>query len=48
MCTYATEKHALSVLCKLQHGFTAMKSRCEGWNIKINEGKTEAIFIQKI
>jgi hypothetical protein len=40
---YVTEKHERRVLCKLQRGLTAVISRCERWDIKINEGKTQAI-----
>jgi hypothetical protein len=38
-CMYATDKHKRRVLCKLQRGLTAVKSWCERWNLKINEGK---------
>jgi hypothetical protein len=44
---YATEKHEPRVLCKLQRGLTAVNSWCEGWNIKINEGKTQAIYFYR-
>jgi hypothetical protein len=43
-CIYVTEKHERHVLCKLQHGLSAVNSWCECWNIKINEGKTQAIY----
>jgi hypothetical protein len=43
-CIYATKKHERHVLCKSQHGLTAVKSWCECWNIKITEGKTQAIY----
>jgi hypothetical protein len=39
-----TEKHDSRVLCKLQCGLTAVNSCCEHWNIKINEGETQAIY----
>jgi hypothetical protein len=42
---YATEKHECSVLCKLQHGLTAVKWD-EQWNMKINDGKTQSISIE--
>jgi hypothetical protein len=42
-CIHLTEKQEHHVLCKLQHGLTAVKSWCERWNIKINEGKTQEI-----
>jgi hypothetical protein len=43
-CIYATEKQERRVLNKLQRGLTAVGSRYEDWNIKINEGKTQAIY----
>jgi hypothetical protein len=46
-CVYATEKHELRVLYKLQRGLTAVESWCQRWNIKINEGKTEVIYFSK-
>jgi hypothetical protein len=45
---YATEKHERRVLCKLPRDLTAVKSWCERRNIKINEGKTGAIYFSKI
>jgi hypothetical protein len=44
---YATEKHEGGVLCKLQRGLTAGISWCERWNIKIDEGKTQAIYVSR-
>jgi hypothetical protein len=41
---YATEKHECRVLSKIQRGLTAVGSWCECWNIKINEGKSQAIY----
>jgi hypothetical protein len=35
------------VLNKLQRGLTAVGSWCQRWNIKINEGKTQAIYFSK-
>jgi hypothetical protein len=35
------------VLCKLQRGLTAVKSWCDRWNIKIYEGKTQAIYFSR-
>jgi hypothetical protein len=35
------------VLNKLQRGLTAVGSWCQCWNIKINEGKTQAIYFSK-
>jgi hypothetical protein len=46
-CILATEKRERRVLCKLQRGLTAVRSWCERWNIKINEGKTQAIYFSK-
>jgi hypothetical protein len=45
---YATEKHERRVLNQLHHGLTAVGSWCQCWNIKINEGKTQAIYFSKI
>jgi hypothetical protein len=45
ICIYETEKH--DVLCKLQRGLTAVNSLCEWWNIKLNEGKTHAIYFSR-
>jgi hypothetical protein len=46
-CIYATEKHESRVLSKSQRGLTAMNSWCERWNVKINEGKTHAIYFSR-
>jgi hypothetical protein len=46
-CIYATEKHERRVTNKLQHGLTAVGSWCRHWNIKINEGKTQAIYFSR-
>jgi hypothetical protein len=46
-CVYATEKHERRVLNKLQRRLTAVGSWCQRWNIKINEGKTQAIYFSK-
>jgi hypothetical protein len=35
------------VLNKLHRGLTAVGSWCQRWNIKINEGKTQAIYFSK-
>jgi hypothetical protein len=40
---YATDKHERRVPCKLQRGFSTVNS----WNIKINEGKTQAIYFSR-
>jgi hypothetical protein len=42
---YATERKEGYVLRKLQRGLTAMEAWCERWNIKINEDKTQTIYI---
>jgi hypothetical protein len=44
---YVTEKHNHRVLCKFQCSLTAGKLWYEAWNIKINEGKTQAICCSK-
>jgi hypothetical protein len=46
-CIYATEKHERRVFNKLQRGLTATRSWCQHWNIKINEGKTQAICFSR-
>jgi hypothetical protein len=46
-CVYATEKHERRVLNKLQRGLIDVGSWCQRWNIKINEGKTQAIYFSK-
>jgi hypothetical protein len=46
-CIYATEKHERRVLCKLQRGLIAVKLWCERWNIKISEGKTQAVYFSR-
>jgi hypothetical protein len=43
----ATEKHERRVLNKVQRDLTAVGSWCQRWNIKINEGKTQAIYFSK-
>jgi hypothetical protein len=35
------------VLSKLQRGLTAVVSWCQRWNIKINEGKSQAIYFSR-
>jgi hypothetical protein len=35
------------VLCNLQRGLTAVNSWCERWNIRINEGKNQAIYFSR-
>jgi hypothetical protein len=46
-CVYATEKHERRVLCKLQRGLIAVNSWCERLNIKVTEGKTQAIYFSR-
>jgi hypothetical protein len=43
-CLYVTERKEGYVLRKLQCGLKSMVAWCERWNIKINEGKTRAIY----
>jgi hypothetical protein len=38
---YLRNKHERRILRKLQRGLTAVKSCCERWNVKINEGKIQ-------
>jgi hypothetical protein len=42
-----TEKQECRVLCKEQRGLTAVNSWCERWNIKIIEGKIQAIYLSR-
>jgi hypothetical protein len=44
-CIYATEKHERCLQTATR--ITAVKSWCERWNIKINEGKSQAIFFSR-
>jgi hypothetical protein len=44
---YETEKHERRVFNKFQRGLTAMGSWCQHWNIKINEGQTQAIYFSR-
>jgi hypothetical protein len=46
-CVYATEKHERRVLNTLQRGLNAVGSWCQRWNIKINEGNTQAIYFAR-
>jgi hypothetical protein len=46
-CIYTTQKHECRVFNKLQRGLTAVGSWCQHWNIKINEGKTQAIYFSR-
>jgi hypothetical protein len=43
-CSYMAEQHERRVPWKLQRGLAAVNSWCEGWNVKINKGKTRAIY----
>jgi hypothetical protein len=43
-CIYTTDLKAGYVLRKLQCDLTSMESRCEHWNIKFDEDKTQAIY----
>jgi hypothetical protein len=47
ICIYRSQKHERRVLCKLQRGLTALKSWCERRYVKINEGKTPAIYFSR-
>jgi hypothetical protein len=46
-CINVTEKHECHVLNKLQCSLTAVGSWCEDLNIKINAGKTQAIYFSR-
>jgi hypothetical protein len=46
-CVYETEKNARRMLNKFQRVLTAVGSWCQLWNIKLNEGKTQAIYFSK-
>jgi hypothetical protein len=43
-CLNATERKEGYVLRKIKRGLNSMSVWCEGWNIKINEDKTQAIY----
>jgi hypothetical protein len=43
-CIYATDRKEGYVLRKLQRGLSATETGCEHRNIKINEGKGQAIY----
>jgi len=43
MCTYARKEGY--VLRKLQCGLTSLESWCEYWNTKINEERTQVIYL---
>jgi hypothetical protein len=36
--------HERHIFCKLERSLSAVNSWCEHWNIKINEGKPQAIY----
>jgi len=44
MCMYATDSKESSVLKTLQRDLTSTEARCERWNMKITEDKTQAIY----
>jgi hypothetical protein len=43
-CIYATDRKESYVLKKLQRGLSAIETWCERWNMKLNEGNTQAIY----
>jgi hypothetical protein len=43
-CLYATERKEGYVLRKVQRVLNSLSAWCEGWNTKINEDKTQAIY----
>jgi hypothetical protein len=44
---YSTDRKEGYVLRKLLRGLTSMESWCERWNIKINEDKTQTIYLSR-
>jgi hypothetical protein len=46
-CIYATEEHERRLFNKFQSGLTAVGSWCQRWNIKINEGRSQAIYFSR-
>jgi hypothetical protein len=46
-CLYATERKEGYVSRKVQRGLNSMSAWCERWNIKINGGKTHAIYFTR-
>jgi hypothetical protein len=44
---YATDRKEGYVLRKLQRDFSSTETRCERWNIKISEDKTQAIYFSQ-
>jgi hypothetical protein len=46
-CLYATDRKEGFVVRKLQRGLSSMETRCERWNIKINEDKTRGIYFSR-
>jgi hypothetical protein len=46
-CLYATDRKEGFVVRKLQRGLSSMETRCERWNIKINEEKTQGIYFSR-
>jgi hypothetical protein len=46
-CLYATDRKQGYVLRKIQRVLNSMATRCEPWNIKINEDKTRAIYFTR-
>jgi hypothetical protein len=43
-CPYVTDRNEGYVLRKIQRGLDSIAAWCKRWNIKINEGKTRAIY----
>jgi hypothetical protein len=46
-CIYSTDRRESYVIRKLRTGLNTMEKWCEQWNIKINEGKTRAIYFSR-
>jgi hypothetical protein len=43
-CLYAIDLKEGFIVRKLQCGLSSMEARCERWNIKMNEDKTQGIY----
>jgi hypothetical protein len=46
-CIHATDRKESYVLRKFQRNLNAKEVRCELWNVKINEDKTQAIYFTR-
>jgi hypothetical protein len=46
-CLYATDRKEGYIVRKIQRGLDSIAAWCKGWNIKINEDKTRAIYFTR-